>query len=300
MTRYTSWPRFAGVLLALLLVEACRDPSNPDATQLSSPSLAAAADPIRISGIGTIGTDPKVPGNDVRDFDLDVSSTLSGGRLLYRDFFVVRPDGSVGKLAVSPTDTATRITAFRDGSSSCTDPTKGAEFDGVGRLNTGGDSNPAGDELLAFTVKACDGGPAGSGMDYFAMIVPGHDYARGDVPTSGDVVKSGSAPPPPPPPPPPPTNQPPTVNAGPDETALIGPLYSLNATFGDPDNDGPWSYTIDWGDGSSSNGSTAAQGTITASHTYLFSLLTSRTIRVTVTDSHGASGSDTKVVRIIL
>jgi len=91
-------------------------------------------------------------------------------------------------------------------------------------------------------------------------------------------------------------NQPPSVSAGPDETVLLGVFYSLSATFSDPNNDGPWSYTISWGDGSSTSGSTSSQGTITAGHTYL--LLGSYTIRVTVTDSHGASGSDSKVLTV--
>src|SRR5207247_369959 len=46
-------------------------------------------------------------------------------------------------------------------------------------------------------------------------------------------------------------NQPPSVNAGPDEKVLLGLFYTLNASFSDPDN-GPWSYTINWGDGSPS------------------------------------------------
>src|SRR5438552_292853 len=91
-------------------------------------------------------------------------------------------------------------------------------------------------------------------------------------------------------------NQPPTVNAGSDQTVLLGILYSETASFSDPNNDGPWSYTINWGDGSSTSGSTSSQGTISASHSYL---LGSFTIRVTVTDSHGASGSDAKVLTVI-
>jgi PKD repeat protein len=94
-------------------------------------------------------------------------------------------------------------------------------------------------------------------------------------------------------------NRPPTVNAGPDETVVIGLLYTLSASFTDLDNDGPWSYRIDWGDGSSSTGSRSSQGTFSATHTYLLPLAT-RTIRVTVTDGHGASGSDTKLVTVIL
>jgi len=94
-------------------------------------------------------------------------------------------------------------------------------------------------------------------------------------------------------------NSPPVVNAGPDETVLLGLLYTLSSSFTDPNNDGPWSYKVDWGDGSSSTGTRASPGTFTAGHTYL-GLLARRTIRVTVTDSHGASGSDTKVITLIL
>ena len=90
-------------------------------------------------------------------------------------------------------------------------------------------------------------------------------------------------------------NQPPSVNAGPDQTVLLGLFYTLNASFSDPDN-GPWSYTINWGDGSSSSGSTSSTGTGSATHNYV--LIGSYTIRVTVTDSRGASGSDTKVLTV--
>src|SRR3989442_835927 len=93
-------------------------------------------------------------------------------------------------------------------------------------------------------------------------------------------------------------NSPPIVNAGPDQGMLVGLFYSLSASFSDANNDGPWSYTISWGDGSSSSGSTPSQGTISASHTYL--LLGSYTITVRVTDSHGALGSDSKLVKFIL
>ena len=91
-------------------------------------------------------------------------------------------------------------------------------------------------------------------------------------------------------------NHPPTVNAGSNETVLLGILYSETASFSDPDNDGPWSYTIDWGDGSSTSGSRSSQGSFSASHSYL---LGSFTIRVTVRDSHGASGTDSKVLTVI-
>jgi PKD repeat protein len=95
-------------------------------------------------------------------------------------------------------------------------------------------------------------------------------------------------------------NRPPTVNAGPDETAVTGLLYSLSASYSDPDGNGPWSYTIDWGDGSTSTGSRTSQGTFTVGHTYIIVLPRDFTIRVTVTDAAGASGSDTKVVTVLL
>ncbi len=71
-------------------------------------------------------------------------------------------------------------------------------------------------------------------------------------------------------------------------TVLVGLLYQLSASFTDPDGDGPWSYSIDWGNGSESS-STPSQGSIRASHTYL--VPGSYRIRVTVTDNHGLSGS---------
>ena len=95
-------------------------------------------------------------------------------------------------------------------------------------------------------------------------------------------------------------NSAPVVNAGADEPVLLGLLYSTSFSFSDPDN-GPWNYTIDWGDGATSTGSRPSAGSFSASHTYSgLILLGKRTIRVTVTDSLGASGSDTKNVTIVL
>jgi hypothetical protein len=93
-----------------------------------------------------------------------------------------------------------------------------------------------------------------------------------------------------------PPNTAPTVSAGPDQTVALGLLYTLSWSFSDPDN-GPWSYTSNWGDGTSSSGSTSSPGSFSTSHNYL--LIDSYTIRVTVTDSHGASGSDTKELTVV-
>ena len=92
-------------------------------------------------------------------------------------------------------------------------------------------------------------------------------------------------------------NRPPIVNAGSDEAVLLGVSYTLSdASFSDPDNDGPWLYTIAWGDGSTSTGSKSSQGSITGAHNYL--LPGSYQITVTVTDNHGAGGSDSKLLTV--
>jgi hypothetical protein len=96
----------------------------------------------------------------------------------------------------------------------------------------------------------------------------------------------------------PPPNQPPVVNAGGTQTQLVSVLYQLNASFTDPDGDGPWTYAINWGDGTSATGSLAAQGAIGPTHTYV--LPGSYQITVTVTDGHGASGSDSKTLSVTL
>jgi len=48
------------------------------------------------------------------------------------------------------------------------------------------------------------------------------------------------------------------------------------------------------------SGILTSQGSWSMGHTYVIILPRSFTVRVTVTDSHGASGSDTKVVSVLL
>jgi len=86
-------------------------------------------------------------------------------------------------------------------------------------------------------------------------------------------------------------NIPPTVDAGPDASTRPG-FFTLRARFSDPGaNDAPWRYTISWGDGSTTSGSTSSQGDpITASHLYL--LPATYRVRVTVTDKDGGVGAD--------
>ncbi len=88
------------------------------------------------------------------------------------------------------------------------------------------------------------------------------------------------------------TNVAPAVNAGPNQNINPGSTYTLNATFGDPGPlDGPWAFSIDWGDGSpATTGSVTSQASaMTGAHTY--PTAGSYTLRVTVTDKDGGAGS---------
>ena len=90
----------------------------------------------------------------------------------------------------------------------------------------------------------------------------------------------------------------PTVNTGPDASVTLGDAFSLSAAFSDPGvADGPWSYSIDWGDGVVGTGSAADQSNpITASHTY--AAQGQFTVRVTVTDKDLGSRSDDLTVTV--
>src|SRR5207249_3952691 len=83
-------------------------------------------------------------------------------------------------------------------------------------------------------------------------------------------------------------NQPPTASASGDCNVLSGLLSSRSAASSDTVTADHWP---------SSSGNKSSQGTISGSHTYL---LGSYTIRVTVTDSHGASGWDAKVLTVLI
>lgn len=137
-----------------------------------------------VNGLGTLGAGSATPGSDRQEFDFDVAANLSSGRLFYRDWAVVRADGTVGTLTVNPADPSTAITAYRDWASACADPTRGAVFEGTGRLDTG--------SLTSFTVATCDNGAAGSGADFFQMDVP-PAYSKSGFLSSGNVGKSETA-----------------------------------------------------------------------------------------------------------
>src|SRR5881409_3947854 len=141
--------RFALFIGATLLAVACEEPASPGHPAVRAASLSLPGTDT-VGGQGTLGAGSATPGSDRQDFNFDVTASLSGGQLFYRDWAVVRSDGTAGTLTVDPADPATAITAYRDWASACADPTRGVEFDGTGRLDTRG--------LTSFTVATCDNG----------------------------------------------------------------------------------------------------------------------------------------------
>src|SRR5438876_1927113 len=91
---------------------------------------------------------------------------------------------------------------------------------------------------------------------------------------------------------------PPTVSAGSDVNTNPGDTVQLAATFSDPDAaDAPWTYTVGWGDGTSSSGTAATPGPLTGVHSY--SAVGTYSVRVAVTNSGGGTGADTLIVHVL-
>lgn len=92
-------------------------------------------------------------------------------------------------------------------------------------------------------------------------------------------------------------NLPPVVNVVSDGYAPPGGTYDLSATFSDFANDAPWSYAIDWKDGSPMDVGTKSDQT-PIRHSHLYSTEGEYTVRVTVTDKDGGGGWDEVLVRV--
>jgi hypothetical protein len=176
--------RVATTAAAIVLAAGCRDVVSPTPLHPSRANLSTSGTLAEISGTGSLGTGSATPGSSRQDFDFDITSDLNG-HLTFTDWSVINA-GGVGQITVSPSDLGTWFSAFRDGSSACADATHGAEVDGTGRLDTG--------VLISFTLSICDNGPSGSGTDFLRFYMASAGYDRNGTLSSGDVVKSGSAP----------------------------------------------------------------------------------------------------------
>src|SRR5690242_2957514 len=88
-----------------------------------------------------------------------------------------------------------------------------------------------------------------------------------------------------------------TMNPGADITSNPGDTARLSVAFTDPDpSDAPWSYSIAWGDNTTSTGSAPASP-FTAGHAY--AAVGTFNARVTVTNSGGLSDVDTVAVQVV-
>src|SRR5436309_1628845 len=134
-----------------------------------------------LAGNGAIGPGTPTTGSEYQTFVFDVKADLTG-TLKYTDYNLVR-NGSPTTVDVGPDFHGTGITAYRNSSTACSDPTKGAEFDGI--LQVEGETNQ-----YTFTVAACDNGPSGSGLDFFSMDVPNAGYGKSGFLVSGNIVKT--------------------------------------------------------------------------------------------------------------
>jgi hypothetical protein len=93
-------------------------------------------------------------------------------------------------------------------------------------------------------------------------------------------------------------NAAPAVTAGPNATVAPRTAHALAAAFTDPGAlDGPWAYTVTWGDGSAATaGKRTAAGAIPATHTYEKN--GTYTVTVSVTDKDGGVGRASYTVTV--
>ncbi len=156
-------------------------PAGGTGTTIFSVTCSAQLPPAEVIGQGQIGMGAATPPDLVQTFDFEVRADLTG-RFSATDYNDIHASGNPASITTDPVaDPATSITAYRNSSSACNDPSRGVEFDAVGREDTG--------TLVSYTVQACDNGPAGSGMDFWSIFIPSEGYGRSGRVTSGDIVK---------------------------------------------------------------------------------------------------------------
>src|SRR5712664_1887637 len=91
----------------------------------------------RVVGNGQIGMGAPALHNNVQTFVFAVRADLTG-RFTITAWDDVQPDGKAAALTTDPVaDPTTYFKAYRSSSNACSDPSRGVEFDGVGRERTG-------------------------------------------------------------------------------------------------------------------------------------------------------------------
>jgi PKD repeat protein len=92
-------------------------------------------------------------------------------------------------------------------------------------------------------------------------------------------------------------NVPPKVDAGADQTFSSGQTFNLAGSFSDPGvNDSPWNWSVAWGFGSPTTGSTNTQGPIAASQRMCAA--GTYDVVLSVTDKDGGVGTDATKVTV--
>ena len=92
-------------------------------------------------------------------------------------------------------------------------------------------------------------------------------------------------------------NVPPSVNAGADQTIASGQTFNLAGSFSDPGvNDAPWGWSVAWGFGSPTTGSTNTQGAIAASRRMCAA--GTYNVVLSVTDKDNGTGTDAAQVTV--
>ena len=144
-------------------------------------SITCSAPVASVVGQGQLGMGTAAPYRNVQTFNLDLRADLTG-RFTFSDYSNIHPPDIVATLTTDTSaDPATSVTAYRDRSDACADPSRGMEFDAIGREYEG--------ILVSYTVQICDNGPAGGGTDFLSFWLPAERYGRSGIATSGDLAK---------------------------------------------------------------------------------------------------------------
>lgn len=152
-----------------------------DGAATTSFDITCAVPQARVVGQGQIGLGAPTPYNNVQTIAFDLRADLTG-RFTFTDWSNIHPSGNPASLTTDPsTDPETSVTAYRDSSVVCSDPSRGVEFDALGREDEGA--------VVSYTVILCDEGPEGSGTDFFSFFIPVENYGRSGIVTSGDIAK---------------------------------------------------------------------------------------------------------------